>query len=143
MRRQPDLPGAVLLAGSLVAIVYPLLEGRQLGWPAWVWLLLSAGQLMTAWDNSPGYTNLVAADNALTHRNGPELARYTALAIAHPQPVDTAGYIATMRVYHAAGIALAHGDTATANTDIATADDMAWDVITSTFAALNRVNISN
>ena len=34
--RRPNLPGAVLLAGSLVAIVYPLLEGRQLGWPAWV-----------------------------------------------------------------------------------------------------------
>ena len=41
--RRPDLPGAVLLAGSLVAIVYPLLEGRQLGWPAWVWALLAAG----------------------------------------------------------------------------------------------------
>jgi EmrB/QacA subfamily drug resistance transporter len=41
--RRPDLPGATLLAGSLVAIVYPLLEGRQLGWPAWVWLLLAAG----------------------------------------------------------------------------------------------------
>ena len=36
-------PGAVLLAGSLVAIVYPLLEGRQLGWPAWVWPLMAAG----------------------------------------------------------------------------------------------------
>jgi EmrB/QacA subfamily drug resistance transporter len=41
--RRPDLPRAVLLAGSLVAIVYPLLEGRQLGWPAWVWLPLAAG----------------------------------------------------------------------------------------------------
>jgi hypothetical protein len=33
----------VLLATSLVAIVYPLLEGRQLGWPAWIWLVLAAG----------------------------------------------------------------------------------------------------
>jgi EmrB/QacA subfamily drug resistance transporter len=41
--RRPDVPGAVLLAGSLVAIVYPLLQGRQLGWPAWVWVLLAAG----------------------------------------------------------------------------------------------------
>ncbi len=41
--RQPDVTGAVLLAASLVAIVYPLLEGRQLGWPAWVWVLLAAG----------------------------------------------------------------------------------------------------
>jgi predicted MFS family arabinose efflux permease len=37
------VPGAVLLAASLVAIVYPLLEGRQLGWPAWVWVLFAAG----------------------------------------------------------------------------------------------------
>ena len=41
--RRPDVPGAVLLAGSLVAIVYALLEGRQFGWPAWVWALLAAG----------------------------------------------------------------------------------------------------
>jgi MFS family permease len=41
--RRPDLPGAILLAASLVAIVYPLLEGRQLGWPGWVWALLAAG----------------------------------------------------------------------------------------------------
>jgi MFS family permease len=41
--RRPNLPGAILLAGSLVAIVYPLLEGRQLGWPAWVWPLIAVG----------------------------------------------------------------------------------------------------
>ena len=41
--RRPNLPGAALLASSLVAIVYPLLEGRQLGWPAWVWPLFAAG----------------------------------------------------------------------------------------------------
>ena len=41
--RRPDVPGAVLLAASLVAIVYPLLEGRTLGWPMWVWLVLAAG----------------------------------------------------------------------------------------------------
>ena len=40
--RLPNPPGAVLLA-LLVAIVYPLLEGRQLGWPAWVWPLMAAG----------------------------------------------------------------------------------------------------
>jgi EmrB/QacA subfamily drug resistance transporter len=41
--RRPDLPGGVLLAGSLVAIVYPLLEGRMLGWPWWTWLALAGG----------------------------------------------------------------------------------------------------
>ena len=41
--RRPFVAGAVLLASSLVAIVYPLLEGRQLGWPVWVWPLMAAG----------------------------------------------------------------------------------------------------
>jgi len=40
---RPNLPAGVALAAGLVAIVYPLLEGRQLGWPAWTWPLLVAG----------------------------------------------------------------------------------------------------
>jgi EmrB/QacA subfamily drug resistance transporter len=40
---RPNYAGAGLLAASMVAIVYPLLEGRQLGWPAWVWPVLAAG----------------------------------------------------------------------------------------------------
>jgi EmrB/QacA subfamily drug resistance transporter len=40
---RPDLIGAGLLGASIVAIAYPLLEGRTLGWPAWVWAMLAAG----------------------------------------------------------------------------------------------------
>jgi hypothetical protein len=101
----------------------------------------SASQLLTDWSNGSGYADLNAVDNALIHRNGPALARYTALAAAHPQPVDTAGYVAMMRVYHAAGIALAHGEKATANADIAKADELAWDVVENTFSAINRVSV--
>jgi EmrB/QacA subfamily drug resistance transporter len=46
--RRPDLLGAGLLAAALVAVVYPLLEGRRLGWPVWGWLLLTGGLLMLA-----------------------------------------------------------------------------------------------
>jgi EmrB/QacA subfamily drug resistance transporter len=46
--RRPNLAGGAILAASLVAIVYPLLEGRQLGWPAWVWIVLVAGLLGVA-----------------------------------------------------------------------------------------------
>ena len=42
---RPDLTGAALLTGALVAVVYPLLEGRRLGWPAWNWAVLAAGIL--------------------------------------------------------------------------------------------------
>ena len=45
---RPDLLGATLLAAALVAVVYPLLEGRQLGWPAWGWLLLTGGLVTLA-----------------------------------------------------------------------------------------------
>src|SRR5215813_11206388 len=38
----------VTLAAGLVAIVYPLLEGRQLGWPAWTWPLMAAGVAVIA-----------------------------------------------------------------------------------------------
>ncbi len=40
---RPDLLGAGVLAASIVAIAYPLLEGRSLGWPAWIWAMLAAG----------------------------------------------------------------------------------------------------
>ncbi len=40
---RPDLIGAGVLAASIVAIAYPLLEGRDLGWPTWTWITLAAG----------------------------------------------------------------------------------------------------
>jgi EmrB/QacA subfamily drug resistance transporter len=45
VRRRPDALGAALLVGALVAIVFPLLEGRRLGWPAWGWGLVAVGLL--------------------------------------------------------------------------------------------------
>jgi len=45
---RPDLVGASLLVAALVAVVYPLLEGRQLGWPTWIWLLLAGGLVVLA-----------------------------------------------------------------------------------------------
>ncbi len=41
--RRPDLAGAAVLTAALVAVVYPILEGRRLGWPAWGWGMLAAG----------------------------------------------------------------------------------------------------
>src|SRR5215470_10504868 len=40
---RPNLPAAAVLAAGLVAVVYPLLEGRRYGWSAWTWLLMAAG----------------------------------------------------------------------------------------------------
>ena len=49
--RQPDSPrldrvGTVLATAALTAVVLPLLEGRQHGWPAWTWLSLAAAPVL-------------------------------------------------------------------------------------------------
>jgi len=41
-----DLAGAALLAVALTAIVLPLVDGRQQGWPAWSWACLAAGPVL-------------------------------------------------------------------------------------------------
>ena len=46
---RPDLRGMALAAAGLVAIVYPLFEGRSLGWPAWCFGCLAAGAAAVAW----------------------------------------------------------------------------------------------
>jgi Na+/melibiose symporter-like transporter len=43
-----DLTGVALLTAALVAIILPLLDGRQEGWPAWAWGCLAAGPLLLA-----------------------------------------------------------------------------------------------
>jgi len=43
---RPDLVGAGLLAAAIVAIAYPLLEGRGLGWPIWVSLVAGISGLV-------------------------------------------------------------------------------------------------
>jgi EmrB/QacA subfamily drug resistance transporter len=37
-----DLTGVALITACLIAVVLPLVEGRQAGWPAWSWAMLAA-----------------------------------------------------------------------------------------------------
>ncbi|MCU1658859.1 MAG: transport protein [Pseudonocardiales bacterium] len=41
-----DLPGTVLFAATLTALLVPLAEGRTLHWPFWTWLVLAAAPLL-------------------------------------------------------------------------------------------------
>lgn len=41
-----DLCGIALATIGLTAIVFPLVEGRQLGWPAWTWLCLAVAPVV-------------------------------------------------------------------------------------------------
>jgi EmrB/QacA subfamily drug resistance transporter len=42
------IPGMVIAGLALVAIVLPLIQGRQAGWPAWTWPSLAGGCLLLA-----------------------------------------------------------------------------------------------
>lgn len=46
--RKPDLAGPAALVVALVAIIYPVLEGRQNGWPTWGWMVLAGGLALLA-----------------------------------------------------------------------------------------------
>jgi MFS family permease len=37
-----DVPGTLLFAATLIALLVPLTEGQKLGWPTWTWIVLAA-----------------------------------------------------------------------------------------------------
>ena len=41
-----DLTGTAILTAALVAVILPLVEGRQLGWPAWTWASLAGAPVL-------------------------------------------------------------------------------------------------
>lgn len=43
-----DLAGTTLVTAGLTAIVLPLVEGRQQGWPLWTWLTLASAPVLLA-----------------------------------------------------------------------------------------------
>ncbi|NUW33086.1 MFS transporter [Nonomuraea sp. SMC257] len=43
-----DVAGAGMVAAGLVAVVLPLAQGREQGWPAWTWLCLAASAPLLA-----------------------------------------------------------------------------------------------
>jgi EmrB/QacA subfamily drug resistance transporter len=43
-----DIVGIVLVTAGLTAVVLPLVEGRELGWPLWTWLSLAAAPVIFA-----------------------------------------------------------------------------------------------
>jgi len=45
---RPDHLGTALVTAAITAIVLPLIEGRQHGWPAWTWVTLALAPLVLA-----------------------------------------------------------------------------------------------
>jgi EmrB/QacA subfamily drug resistance transporter len=43
-----DVPGAALVALAMGLLVYPLIQGREQGWPAWMFAMIAASALLLA-----------------------------------------------------------------------------------------------
>jgi EmrB/QacA subfamily drug resistance transporter len=57
-----DLTGTALVTAAVTAIVLPLIEGREHGWPAWTWISLAFAPVLVA--------TLVAHQRRLAQRGG-------------------------------------------------------------------------
>lgn len=47
-RPRLDVVGAVIVAAAMGMLVYPLIDGREAGWPAWTYLMLAASAVLFA-----------------------------------------------------------------------------------------------
>src|SRR5215203_5802701 len=58
-----DVPGVLVLAAALLAVLYPLVQGRELGWPTWAFLLMAAAlPLLRHVGRHPRHADLLQRD---------------------------------------------------------------------------------
>ncbi len=64
-----DYVGIAIFGASMVALVYPLVEGRAYGWPAWSWALMAAAVV--------GLGLFVLWERRMAAANEPQLLNYS------------------------------------------------------------------
>lgn len=84
-----DLLGALLATAAVVAVVLPLIEGRQQHWPLWTWLCLAAAL--------PLFAGFFVYQNSLRRRGGSPLVD---LALFHERAFSVG--LATTLTYYSA-----------------------------------------
>ena len=67
-----DFVGIALFGVSMVALVYPLIEGRGYGWPLWCWALMLASAV--------GLVLFVLWERRMARLNQPQLLSYSLIA---------------------------------------------------------------
>ncbi|MEQ1899394.1 MAG: DHA2 family efflux MFS transporter permease subunit [Devosia sp.] len=67
-----DFVGIVLFGASMVALVYPLIEGRTYGWPAWSWAMMAASAV--------GLILFVIWERRMAAANQPQLLNFSLIS---------------------------------------------------------------
>jgi EmrB/QacA subfamily drug resistance transporter len=78
-----DYVGIALFGVSIVALVYPIIEGRAYGWPAWTWVMIAASLV--------GLGLFVLWERRRAAANQPQLLNYS--LITNPQFLLGAGVL--------------------------------------------------
>ena len=78
-----DVVGIALFAAGMVALVYPLIEGRSYGWPLWSWGLMALSAVLLG--------AFVLWERRMARANRPQLLSFSLIA----NPTFTLGALAT------------------------------------------------
>ncbi len=65
--RRLDIPGVVVLSAALLLLTYPLIQGREAGWPWWTWACLAGSAVM--------FVVFAALERGVSRRGGEPLVR--------------------------------------------------------------------
>lgn len=106
-----DLVGVVLVTVSMLLLVYPLIEGRQAGWPAWTFVMLAA--------SAPAFALFALYERTVNRRGDaplvvPELFRLPAfigglvVQLTHYAGVGALFIVYTLYVQQALGFSALH-----------------------------------
>jgi len=85
--RKLDFPGVAVLSAALFLLVFPLIQGRDAGWPAWTWACFAASAVM--------FGVFIAIERAVDRRGGDPLLKLSLFA----QRSFSLGIVLVMSVY--------------------------------------------
>ncbi|MFF1819523.1 MFS transporter [Kribbella sp. NPDC058245] len=72
VKRALDIPGVVALSAALFLLAFPLIQGREAGWPWWVWAALAGSAL--------GFLLFLRIERRIAERGGDPLMRVSLFA---------------------------------------------------------------
>ncbi|MEU6589777.1 MFS transporter [Streptomyces sp. NPDC046881] len=85
--RTLDVPGVLVLSTALLLLTYPLIQGREAGWPWWTWACLTG--------SAAAFTVFVALERAVERRGGEPLITLSLFA----QRSFSLGIVLVLAVY--------------------------------------------